>query len=103
MKTIPSRAFVSLSALLLLIVSCQNAEAKTRNCIWAYKHDYVARSRHAAMATTGGRPYSAANISCGDAWSYSNVAQAKVEALRQCDVSNLKLHYEGTCSIIRAK
>ena len=103
MKSSISYGLICLGTIVMTTTLSQSAEAEKHNCVWAHKHEYLARPSHAAMATTGGKSYSSYDITCGDSWGYPTVAQAKAEAIRRCAHGKVKVHYPGRCSVILSK
>ena len=89
----------------LFVFSSLSASAAT--CKTAYYRDYLHRPNHKAMATTGGRwptaPVHVSGVSCGNAWGFDTIAQAKSEALRRCRHSDRHYHDPGVCRIVLAK
>ena len=84
------------------VVSLTEAASKGLTCKQLYKID-VNKPQHMAMATTGGRPMWAANISCGGAWGYPTKKSAEVEAIRRCNGDKNKRKTPGVCTVTMSK
>ena len=98
-----SYGLICLGTIVITTTLSQSAEAKDHDCVWAHKHQYLARPSHAAMATNGGKTYSSQHTTCGVTSGYPTVAQAKAEAIRLCAHGKVKIHYLGRCSVILSK
>ena len=91
------------SVLCAVGISVLTVGAANADCRSEYYGNFVHRPGHKAMAITGGRSPSALSISCGTSLNKRTVASAKLDALRQCRVSDRKYHDLGKCKIVYAK